>query len=225
MFVPRSLSYRAANPFRSFSGPFHYPDGDGGGTGATGATGPTGPAAPGAAGATGATGSADPLDGLTAEQRNAINSQIAAARREAEQKGKTTAEAAIEAAKKKATDDAEQTRLIAAGEFDKVKLKLEGDLATTSGEKEALAAQVAKAEEVVKPLVEALRGELPKEAIDDEPKDLPALDALKWLQDRKTLLTKLGTLKAADPKLPKTPLPNGGGGEIKSTMTPGQILG
>ena len=197
MLVRRSQTARAGLPFRSFSGPFFYPDGDGGGGDPPKSDPPKDDPKP-----------TDALASLTPEQRKAFDDAMAAARRDGEKSGKTKAQQEIDAARTKADEDAERERLTKAGEFETVKKDLEGKFAAVSGEKETLAQQVAKAEEVVTPLVEALREELPQEAREDEPKDLPALDALKWLQDRKDLLTKLGALeKPKLPEFPKTPRP------------------
>lgn len=126
MFVPRSQTYRAAYPFRSFSGPFFYPEGEGGGDNPP-ADPPEKKDPP-----------ADPLAGLTDEQVKALNSRIAAARKDGEKDGRTKAEALLAEAKKKADEDAERDRQVKAGEYEKVIDGLKGSLTSVSGEKDTL---------------------------------------------------------------------------------------
>jgi hypothetical protein len=217
MFVPRSSFYRASLPVRSFSGPFFHPDAD-----------PSDP--PVADPPEKKDPPADPLAGLTDEQLKALNSRIAAARKDGERDGRTKAETAIEEAKRLAKEEADRQKLIDAGEFDKVRQELEGKFTAVSGEKETLAQENAAALEVITPLVESIRKELTDDfgaaAIEDEPKDATPVAALKWLQGRKALLSKLGLTEKRDLHLPgPAPRPNANGKPaVQSPISSRQIL-
>jgi hypothetical protein len=208
MFVPRSQFSRAANPFRSFSGPFFHPDADPGDPPVVDPPERKDPPA-------------DPLAGLTDEQKQAVQRIAAAARKDGEKDGRTKAETALEEAKRLAKEEADRQKLIDAGEFDKVRQELEGKVTAVSGANETLAQENADLREAITPLVEALRKELTDlkpEAVKDEPADLSPVQALKWLTARKKLLADLGLDQPQRPQIPgPAPRPVG-------RLTPQQVV-
>jgi hypothetical protein len=118
---------------------------------------------------------------------------------------------AAEAAAKKAQDDLEderkRTELEKAGEYEEAKKSLVENLATVTGERDALAAKVARYETIAKEQVESLKKDIPAEALAKFPDDGDPLDQLAWLEDRAALVKVLrpnGKVKSGG-ALAKTP--------------------
>ena len=125
-------------------------------------------------------------DSLTEDQRRELDSQIAAARRQAETDARTKFDA--DAAKVKADADVEAKRLadIAKGDFETVKASLEGERDTFKVQAETEKSRADKAVELLSGQVADRVKELPTAIADQFPKDADVLDQIAWLDDPRT---------------------------------------
>jgi hypothetical protein len=100
-------------------------------------------------------------------QQSKVSELIAEARAEGRR--------AAEAAAKKAQDDLEaerkRTDLEKAGEYEEAKKSLVEDLATVTGERDALATKIARYETIAKGQVDSLKKDIPEEALAKFPAD------------------------------------------------------
>lgn len=113
---------------------------------------------------------------------------------------------------REAAEQRERDEEVKRGEFDKVRTDLESKLTAADSEVQALAAKVEKYEKLTASRVDAIKGELPAEAVEDFPAEADAIDQLEWLEGRKTLLAKLAPAAAngnGHPRVPATPQAQG----------------
>lgn len=150
---------------------------------------------------------------FTPEQQAEIDRRAAAARKEGETAGKKAADDAIAAAKAKADEDAERTRQIAAGEFDKVRGDLESKVATLTTERDGFKKRYEDALAQIEPGVAAKWKDVPAEVValytgaDDDPIAKAAF--LAKSEPLIQLATGKGGGGTAKPAWPSTPRPNG----------------
>lgn len=149
------------------------------------------------------TGESDAVTFSDAQQKE-INRLIGKARqegRDAEKQVNATAEQERQA-------EAARQAEIEKGNFEKVKTDLETERDGFKTERDQLTAKVDRYEALTKTRVDAIKGELPAEAVEDFPADADAIDQLEWLEGRKALLAKLAPAAAqgnGHPRVPATP--------------------
>lgn len=154
-----------------------------------------------------------------ASQEAEVNRRIAAARKQAEAEAKRKVETEAEAKRKAEEEERQRQAQIAAGEFDKVKADYEATIASLSTESTTAAERITAYEAAITPLVDALKGELPAEALADYPEAADAVTRLGWLQARKTLVSALRPDSlVVVARTPKTPIPEGNGVKITSLV-------
>jgi hypothetical protein len=153
------------------------------------------------------TGESDAVTFTDAQQKE-INRLIGKARSE----GKTVAEQAAAQAEQDRQAEAARQAEIEKGNFEGVKASLEQERDGFKSERDTLAGKVDRYEALTKTRVDAIKGELPAEAVEDFPAEADAIDQLEWLDGRQKLLAKLAPAVAngsGHPRVPATPAAQG----------------
>lgn len=98
------------------------------------------------------------------------------------------------------------------GAFEEVKQSLTKERDDAKAAETELRGKVDRYEALTKSRVDAIKGELPAEAVEDFPAEADAIDQLEWLDGRKALLAKLAPAAVngnGHPRVPPTPPPGG----------------
>lgn len=150
---------------------------------------------------------------FTDAQQAAINRMLKEERESATKKATDAATEAADKAKKAADDAAALADTEKKGEYETAKAALEKKVTEAEADAASHKARADRYETLVVTQIEALKKELPAEAIKGLKADAPVLDQLEWLTERKALLDDLKPLMKKGeekPKLPKTPQGEGG---------------
>ncbi len=147
---------------------------------------------------------------FTAEQEAEINRRMAATRKQAEADAKRKFDSDAETRQKDADAEAERKRQEAAGEFDKVKVSLEGERDSFKSRAETAEARAERA-------IELLRGgiadkvktltERDAELAKAFPADADVLDQIAWLDDPRTKRVLADDQTQNGFRQPRTPTP------------------
>lgn len=122
-------------------------------------------------------------DALTDDQRRELDTQIAAARRQAEADAKTRFESDAARAKADADATADRQKQIDEGKFSEAKASLEGERDTFKSQAEAEKSRADRAIKLLEGQIADRVKALPTAIAEHYPKDVDVLDQIAWLED------------------------------------------